>query len=88
MAKCDVPETHTIHQLLPHGATMKELNLPNSLRETNFEMNARKQDTRRKILIGSWYLKKARQENKINELRTEMLTFLTRETDRHLFDDL
>ena len=71
------------YQLPTHGTTMKKSTLPNSP-----EMNARKRDTRRKILIGSCYLKKAKQVNKFNELRTEMLAFLTREIDRDLFNDV
>lgn len=49
--------------------------------------NERKRDTRRKILIGSYYLRKARQEERLNELCREMLTFLTRDIDRDLFED-
>jgi hypothetical protein len=47
----------------------------------------RKRDTRRKILIGSYYLKKAREENTVEELKAEMLRFLKREIDRELFED-
>jgi hypothetical protein len=50
-------------------------------------LNERKRDTRRKILIGSYYLKKAREENTVEELKAEMLRFLKREIDRDLFED-
>jgi hypothetical protein len=46
----------------------------------------RKQDTRRKILIGSFYLDKAVQENKFDELKKLMNGYLTRDSDRKLFD--
>jgi hypothetical protein len=45
----------------------------------------RKQDTRRKILIGAYYLDKARQENTMAELNQLMLGFLTRDSDKVLF---
>lgn len=45
----------------------------------------RKQDTRRKILIGAYYLDKARQENTMTELNHLMLGFLTRDSDKVLF---
>jgi len=50
-------------------------------------LNERKRDTRRKILIGSYYLKKAREENTVEELKAEMLRFLKREIDRDLFEN-
>ena len=47
----------------------------------------RKQDTRRKILIGAYYLDKAREEKSMGELNQIMLAFLTRESDKSLFRD-
>lgn len=46
----------------------------------------RKQDTRRKILVGSYYLDKALQEDKFNELKKLMDSYLTRDSDRKLFE--
>lgn len=46
----------------------------------------RKQETRRKILVGSYYLDKAREEGKLNELKHRMADYLTRDSDRKLFD--
>jgi large subunit ribosomal protein L7/L12 len=45
-----------------------------------------KKDTRRKILIGSYYLDKARKNNSMSELAKIMDGYLTRENDRILFD--
>ncbi len=45
----------------------------------------RKKDTRRKILIGAYYLDKAREKNMMGELNKIMLDFLTRESDKSLF---
>ena len=46
----------------------------------------RKRDTRRKILIGAYYLDKARDEGTWETLVQLMDGYLTRETDRKLFD--
>jgi hypothetical protein len=52
-----------------------------------FKATERQLETRRKILVGAYYLKKAKQEERLNELCREMLTFLTRDIDRSLFED-
>ncbi len=46
----------------------------------------RKRDTRRKILIGSYFLDKAREEDSLDEIIGEMDTYLMRDSDRVLFD--
>lgn len=46
----------------------------------------RKQDTRRKILIGSYYLDQALKNNQMDELKNLLDKFLTRDSDRKLFD--
>jgi hypothetical protein len=46
----------------------------------------RKRDTRRKILIGSYYLDKAKKENNLSEINSIMAKFLKRDSDRVLFD--
>ena len=48
---------------------------------------ARKQDVRRKILIGAYYLGQAIKEGTVPELRETMNAFLTRESDKKLFWD-
>ena len=49
-------------------------------------LDERKRETRRKILIGAYYLKKAKQDERLDELCREMLTFLTKDVDRCLFE--
>lgn len=46
----------------------------------------RKQDTRRKILIGAYYWEKALKEGSVEEIKKLMECFLTRNSDRVLFD--
>ena len=45
----------------------------------------RKKDTRRKILIGAYYLEKANKANAMDSLRKAMNGYLTRDDDRALF---
>lgn len=46
----------------------------------------RKQETRRKILMGAYYLDKARAENRFDDIVTLMDGYLNRDSDRVLFD--
>ena len=46
----------------------------------------RKRETRRKILVGAYYLDKARQEDAFNQLVGIMDNYLKRESDRRLFE--
>jgi hypothetical protein len=46
----------------------------------------RKRDTRRKILVGSYYLDEAVKNNKWNEIVAIMDKYLKRNSDRSLFD--
>ncbi|MBS0287992.1 MAG: hypothetical protein JSR17_11885 [Proteobacteria bacterium] len=46
----------------------------------------RKQETRRKILVGSYFLDKAYKENKFDDIKKLMDDYLTRHSDRKLFD--
>ncbi len=45
----------------------------------------RKRDTRRKILIGSYFLDKASEEGTLDSLYQQMEHYLKRNTDRELF---
>jgi hypothetical protein len=56
------------------------------LLEARTKIRERKLDTRRKILIGAYYLDKARKENKYNELVKIMRDFLKRNSDQDLFE--
>jgi large subunit ribosomal protein L7/L12 len=60
---------------------------PDNRQSSLTKVEERKQDTRRKILIGSYYLKRAKQEGRLDELCIEMLGFLTREVDRCFFEE-
>ena len=51
-------------------------------REKNHE---RKKDTRRKILIGAYYLDEARKANAVDELAHTLDDYLKRDSDRALF---
>jgi hypothetical protein len=51
------------------------------------KVQSRKQDVRRKILIGAYYLNQAIKEGTVPELREIMNGFLTRESDKKLFWD-
>ena len=46
----------------------------------------RKDNTRRKILIGSYYLDQANKNNSFNDIVKLMDSYLTRDSDRLLFD--
>ena len=54
--------------------------------EARIKNSERKKDTRRKILVGSYFLDKANKENTVNEIKKLMDKFLTRNSDRVLFD--
>ena len=46
----------------------------------------RKRDTRRKILVGSYYLDKAKKDGTFKETKSIMDKYLKRKSDRELFD--
>jgi hypothetical protein len=45
-----------------------------------------KKDTRKKILVGAYFLDTAIKEDKMDEIKSAMAKFLTRNSDRDLFD--
>jgi hypothetical protein len=49
------------------------------------KVRERKQDTRRKILIGSYFLDKAKQEGALFDLYQQMDKYIKRNVDRELF---
>jgi hypothetical protein len=53
--------------------------------EARNKSKERKIDTRKKILIGSYYLNQATKESKLDELTKIMDKFLERDNDRQLF---
>lgn len=46
----------------------------------------RKDDTRRKILVGSYFLDKTKKDGSFEELSAKLDKFLVRDSDRKLFD--
>lgn len=54
--------------------------------ESRTKQAHRKQDTRRKILVGSYYLDQAQKENKLADINKLMDDYLTRDSDRKLFE--
>ena len=46
----------------------------------------RKRDARRKILVGAYYLEQATKDNSMGQINKLMDGFLTRNSDRKLFD--
>lgn len=54
--------------------------------EAKLKVAERKKDTRRKILVGSCYLEEALRNNRMDEIKKHMDKFLTRDSDRALFD--
>lgn len=54
--------------------------------EARTKVSERKQETRRKILVGSYYLDEARRNNQFETLRNLMDGYLKRNSDRALFD--
>ena len=64
----------------------EKLNARIQMTEARFKTSERKKDTRKKILLGSYYLNKAIKENSLDEVKSIMDKFLTRDSDRILFD--
>lgn len=54
--------------------------------EARIKNSERKRDTRKKILLGAYYLDMAVKESKMDEVKKIMGTYLTRDSDRILFD--
>jgi hypothetical protein len=54
--------------------------------ESRQKVSQRKQDTRRKILLGSYYLDQAQKNNQWKKTQELMSNYLKRNSDRKLFD--
>ena len=63
-----------------------QLNARIQLMEAAQKSRGKKRDTRRKILVGAWYLDKAKQESSWDELVKQLDIFLKRASDRQLFE--
>ena len=55
--------------------------------EASEKSRERKQDTRRKILVGSYFIDKAKEEGEIESLYQLMEDYLKREGDKQLFQE-
>lgn len=53
--------------------------------EARYKQQEKKQETRRKILIGAYFLDKLRTEGRLESIKPELDKFLTRNSDRVLF---
>ena len=53
--------------------------------ESRFKVKERKEDTRRKILIGAFMIEQLKKEEKFDSMIKELDGFLTRNSDRKLF---
>lgn len=63
-----------------------KLNARIQQQEARLKTSERKIDTRKKILIGSYFLDNAIKENKLDEIKSLMKDYLKRDSDRALFD--
>lgn len=63
-----------------------KLNARIQQKESLLKNSERKIETRKKILIGSYFLDNAIKENKLDEIKSLMNNYLKRNSDRSLFD--
>src|ERR1700733_5671312 len=54
--------------------------------EARHKQREKKEDTRRKILLGAYFLEKLRNDGTFESIKQELDSFLTRNSDRKLFD--
>ena len=54
--------------------------------EARSKVSEIKQETRLKILVGAYYLDQARKNDKMEEIKNNLRDYLTRNSDRKLFD--
>jgi large subunit ribosomal protein L7/L12 len=64
----------------------EKLNARIQKKESLLKSSERKKETRKKILIGSYYLDQAIKENKWDEIKSILDKYLSRNADRELFD--
>lgn len=79
-----IPNKHTNLEKLKAQRAKLEARIQAA--EARLKGSERKQDTRRKILVGSYYLDKAHQEGTLDELKKIMEAYLIRDSDRKLFN--
>jgi hypothetical protein len=64
----------------------EKLNARIQQKEARLKSSERKMDTRRKILIGSYFLDTAIKNGTFEDIKKKLDSFLTRNSDRVLFD--
>lgn len=64
----------------------EKINARIKLMEARNKSSERKKETRRKILLGSYYWDEAKKNNQLESIKKLMSNYLTRESDRALFD--
>lgn len=79
-------ENKNLSQLERLKAQRKKIEARIQAVEARVKHKERKKDTRRKILIGSYYLDQAQQQGKWEEIKQLMADYLSRDSDRALFD--
>jgi large subunit ribosomal protein L7/L12 len=67
-------------------AQREKINARIQAAESRLKTTERKKETRKKILIGSYYLDQALKENNIDPIKSAMDKYLKRNSDRALFD--
>ena len=77
------PSQNTLEKLKKQRAT---LDARIQAAEARSRVSERKQDIRRKILVGAYYLEEAQKKNQWSALQQIMADYLTRDSDRKLFD--
>jgi hypothetical protein len=65
---------------------IEQLKAQKATEEARIRAKAKKDDTRRKILIGAYFLEQAEKNGTMDDLKNRMNSFLTRPNDRALFD--
>jgi len=84
VATASKPESATRLDKLKQRKAQLEAQIQNL--EAAEKARERKRETRRKILVGAYYLEKAKQENRWSEVCQLMDNYLSRPSDRVLFD--
>jgi len=64
----------------------EQINAQVQMLEATEKSHERKRETRRKILVGAYYLDQARKDEKFDEVVDLMENYLNRNSDRVLFD--
>ena len=73
------------HRLERLREQREKLNARIQSAEARIKTSERKQDVRKKILVGAYYLAEAVKNNKMDEIKSFMDKYLKRDFDRELF---